>query len=204
MSIKINIPENIVGLTDADVQASRDKFGQNKQTHKQQHKWGIALFDMFKEPISFYQDNRSRIAMESLEKLNEPLSTVLRNGEPTRIPTAEIVIDDLVIAQEGNTINADGEIIHSNDFSVNESLLTGEPYAVFKSEKTELKSVFSGTLVASGLAVYRVTKIGLNTEVGKLGTSLQNIKETPTPLQVQIQKFVKVMAIMGIAVFLLV
>jgi Ca2+-transporting ATPase len=49
--------------------------------------------------------------------------------------TAEIVIDDLVIAQEGNTINADGEIIHSNDFSVNESLLTGEPYAVFKSEK---------------------------------------------------------------------
>tara|TARA_R110002094_G_scaffold528_6_gene2591 strand:- start:1315 stop:3621 length:2307 start_codon:yes stop_codon:yes gene_type:complete len=154
--------------------------------------------------ISFYQDNRSRIAMESLEKLNEPLSTVLRNGEPTRIPTAEIVIDDLVIAQEGNTINADGEIIHSNDFSVNESLLTGEPYAVFKSEKTELKSVFSGTLVASGLAVYRVTKIGLNTEVGKLGTSLQNIKETPTPLQVQIQKFVKVMAIMGIAVFLLV
>jgi Ca2+-transporting ATPase len=67
-------------------------------------------------------------------KLNEPLSTVLRNGEPVRIATAAIVIDDLVIAEEGNTINADGEIVHSNDFSVNESLLTGEPYAVFKSE----------------------------------------------------------------------
>ena len=142
--------------------------------------------------------------MEGLEKLNEPLSTVLRNGEPTTIPTAEIVIDDLVITEEGSTINADGEIVHSNDFSVNESLLTGEPYAIFKSEKTELKSVFSGTLVASGLAVYRVTKIGSDTEVGKLGSSLQNIKDTPTPLQVQIQKFVKVMAIMGIAVFLLV
>jgi Ca2+-transporting ATPase len=59
-------------------------------------------------------------------------------------------------------------------------------------------------LVASGLAVYRVTKIGSNTEVGKLGTSLQNIKETPTPLQVQIQKFRKSDGIMGIAVFLLV
>jgi Ca2+-transporting ATPase len=47
-----------------------------------------------------YQDNRSRIAMESLEKLNEPLSTVLRNGEPVRIATAAIVIDDLVIAEE--------------------------------------------------------------------------------------------------------
>jgi Ca2+-transporting ATPase len=237
MSIKINIPENIIGLTDIEVQVSRGKFGQNEQIHKQKHKWWLALFDLFKEPmlllliavaiiyfilgqnneayfmlaaivavsgISFYQDNRSRIAMEGLEKLNEPLSTVLRNGEPTRIPTAEIVIDDLVIAEEGNTINADGEIVHSNDFSVNESLLTGEPYAVFKSEKTELKSVFSGTLVASGLAVYRVAKIGSDTEVGKISSSLQNIKETPTPLQVQIQKFVNVMAIMGIAVFLLV
>jgi Ca2+-transporting ATPase len=154
--------------------------------------------------ISFYQDNRSRIAMEALEKLNEPLSTVVRNGESTRVPTADIVINDLVVAEEGNTINADGEIVHSNDFSVNESLLTGEPYAVFKSEKTALKSVFSGTLVASGLAVYRVNKIGPNTEIGKLSSSLQNIKETPTQLQVQIRAFVKVMAIMGIAVFLLV
>jgi Ca2+-transporting ATPase len=42
-------------------------------------------------------------------------------------------------------------------------------------------------------AIYRVTTIGPNTEVGKLGSSLQNIKETPTPLQIQIQKFVKVM-----------
>jgi Ca2+-transporting ATPase len=68
--------------------------------------------------------------MEALEKLNEPLSTVLRNGEVELL----LPVIDLVIAEEGNTINADGEV-HSNDFSVNESLLTGEPYAVFKSEK---------------------------------------------------------------------
>jgi hypothetical protein len=54
------------------------------------------------------------------------------------------------------------------------------------------------------LAILPSTTIGPNTEVGKLGSSLQNIKETPTPLQIQIQKFVKVMAIIGIAVFLLV
>jgi Ca2+-transporting ATPase len=64
------------------------------------------------------------------------------------------------------------------------------------SERTEVKSIFSGTLVASGLAIYRVTTIGPNTEVGKLGSSLQNIKETPTPLQIQIQKFVKVIHIL--------
>jgi Ca2+-transporting ATPase len=237
MSKKINIPENIKGLSDAEVKASRENFGDNQQTHKQKYKWWLALFQLLKDPmlllliavaiiyfilgnnheayfmlaaivavsgISFYQDNRSRKAIEALEKLTEPLSTVFRNGLSQSIPTKEIVINDLVIAKEGNTVNADGEIVHSNDFSVNESILTGEAFSIFKSEKTENKTVYSGTLVASGLAVYRVTKIGADTEIGKLSSSLQNIKETPTPLQIQIEKFVKVMAILGIIVFLLV
>jgi len=237
MSEEINIPKNIIGLTDAEVIASRDQFGNNEQIQKQQYKWWLALFDLAKEPmlllliavaiiyfilgknseacfmlaaivavsgISFYQDNRSRKALEALEKLNQPLSTVLRNGVAIKIPTREIVIHDLVIAEEGNTINSDGEVVHSNDFSVNESTLTGEAYTVFKSEKTDKKIVYSGTLVASGLAVYKTTKIGSETEIGKLGNSILNIKEQPTPLQVQIEKFVKGMAIIGIVIFLLV
>ena len=237
MSKEINIPKNITGLTDTEVIASRVQFGNNEQVQKQQYKWWLALFDLFKEPmlllliavaiiyfilgenseaffmlaaivavsgISFYQDNRSRKALQALEKLNEPLSTVLRNGLALQIPTREIVMNDLVIAEEGNTINADGEIVHSNDFSVNESSLTGEAYAVFKSEKTDKKTVYSGTLVASGLAVYKATQIGAETQVGKLGDSILNIKDQPTPLQVQIEKFVKGMAIIGIAIFLLV
>lgn len=154
--------------------------------------------------ISFYQDNRSRKALEALEALNEPLTTVLRNNKISRIPTKEIVRNDLVIAEEGNLINADGEIVHSNDFSVNEASLTGEAYSVFKSEKTDDKKVFSGTLVASGLAVFRVTETGGNTVLGKLGSSLINIKEEATPLQQQIESFVKKMAYAGIMVFLLV
>lgn len=154
--------------------------------------------------ISFYQDNRSRKALEALEKLNEPLSLVYRNGVAVSIPTADIVLHDLVIAAEGNTINADGEIVHSNDFSVNEAALTGEPYAVFKSDKSKNKEVFSGTLVASGLAIYKVTNIGSNTKIGQLGQSLLAIKNEATPLQIQIEKFVKGMAIVGILIFLLV
>lgn len=237
MPKKINIPDHIIGLTDAEVIASRKKSGTNEQVHKQTYKWWMALFDLFKEPmlvlliavaiiyfvlgqneeayfmlaaivavsgISFYQDNRSRKALEALEKLNEPLSTVYRNGLAQSIPTAAIVMNDLVIAKEGNTINADGEILHSNDFSVNESSLTGEAFAVFKSEKTENKTVYSGTLVASGLAIYKVTQIGPNTKIGKLGQSLLDIKNEATPLQVQIEKFVKGMAIIGIIIFLLV
>lgn len=154
--------------------------------------------------ISFYQDNRSRKALEALEALNEPLTTVLRNREIKNIPTTEIVINDLVIVEEGNFINADGEILHSNDFSVNEASLTGEAYSVFKSKKTEDRKIFSGTLVASGLAVFRVTEIGSATVLGKLGASIINIREEATPLQQQIERFVKKMAYIGIAVFVLV
>jgi Ca2+-transporting ATPase len=75
----------------------------------------------------------------NLEKLNEPLSTVLRNGEPIS-STAAIVIDDLVIAEEGNTINADGEIVHSNDFSVNES--TDRRTMLFSSQKKQKSSPY--------------------------------------------------------------
>ncbi len=237
MASKINIPENIIGLNDEEVLASRKKFGNNEQIQKPKYKWWLTLLEILREPmllllitvaiiyfilaqyseayfmvaallvvsgISFFQDNRSRKAMEALEKLNEPLSTVLRNKEVKRIPTKDIVVNDLLIAKEGNTINADGEIIYSNDFSVNEASLTGEAFAVFKSEKTEVKYVFSGTLVTTGLAIYRATAIGLHSKIGKLGSSLLNIRETPTPLQIQIEKFVRAMAMIGVFIFILV
>lgn len=166
--------------------------------------WFMLIAVIAVSGISFYQDNRSRKALEALEALNEPLTTVLRNGEIKQIPTSEIVVNDLVIVEEGNLINADGEIKHSNDFSVNESSLTGEAYSVFKSEKTEDRKIFSGTLVASGLAVFQVTEIGTETVLGKLGASLINIREEATPLQEQIERFVKKMAYIGIVVFILV
>jgi len=108
--------------------------------------------------ISFYQDNRSKTALEALEKLNEPLTYVIRSGKVCQIPTHEIAVGDLCIIEEGKMINADGKIVHSNDFSVNESSLTGESFSVYKSLETEDKNVYSGTLVVSGLAVFEVEK----------------------------------------------
>src|SRR5690606_11979560 len=106
--------------------------------------------------------------------------------------------------EEGKMINADGEIIHSNDFSVNEASLTGESFSVFKNQDTEDKKVYSGTLTVSGLAVFKVEKIGAETKLGKIGTSIHHIKEERSPLQIQIARFVKGMAIIGIIVFLMV
>lgn len=154
--------------------------------------------------ISFYQDNRSKKALEALEKLNEPLSTVIRNSKVLQILTHEITVGDLCIIEEGKMINADGVIVHSNDFSVNEASLTGETFSVFKSQETEDRNVYSGTLVVSGLAVFEVEKIGNTTKLGKIGQSIQSIQEEHSPLQTQITKFVKGMALIGVIVFLMV
>lgn len=154
--------------------------------------------------ISFYQDNRSKKALEELEKLNEPLSVVIRNSQIVEIPTHEIVVGDLCITEEGKNINADGVIVYSNDFSVNESSLTGESFSVFKDSKSEDNFIYSGTATVSGLAVFKVQNIGSETRVGKIGASILNIKEEISPLQIQIRKFVKWMAVIGIVIFLMV
>ena len=232
-----NIPDNLKGLSAAEVNASRAKYGWNQLSDNHKNTWFELLVDILKEPmlilliiismiyvfvgnygeavfmfvaivavtaISFYQDNRSKKALEELEKLNEPLSTVIRDGKVSEIPTHEIVVGDLCITEEGRIINADGRILHSNDFSVNESSLTGESFSVFKDSKTEDNLVYGGTVTVSGLAVFEVTEIGKETRVGKIGESIKNIKEEISPLQVQIQKFVKAMAIVGILIFLIV
>jgi Ca2+-transporting ATPase len=154
--------------------------------------------------ISLYQESRSRNAIEALKKLTQPKSKVIREGKVQEVPSEEIVLGDLIQTEEGKFIPADGFILQSNDFSVNESILTGESLSVFKSEKTENNRVFQGTIVASGLAICKVTAIGKQTELGKIGNSLANIAEEKTPLQIQIGNFVKKMSLIGLSVFFIV
>ncbi|WP_276964073.1 cation-translocating P-type ATPase, partial [Chryseobacterium sp.] len=152
--------------------------------------------------ISFYQDNRSKKALEELEKLNEPLSKVIRDSKIIDIPTFEIAVGDLCITEEGKLINADGRIVHSNDFSVNESSLTGESFSVFKDSKSEDNKVYGGTITVSGLAVFEVENIGKETKVGRIGQSILGIKTEASPLQIQIRNFVQGMAVIGVIIFL--
>ena len=154
--------------------------------------------------ISFYQDNRSKKALQELEKLNEPLSIVIRDGKYLHIPTKELAVGDLCVIDEGKMINADGKIVYSTDFSVNESSLTGESYSVFKNSDSEDPRVYSGTLAVSGLAVFEVEKIGLETQLGKIGQSINTITEEKSPLYVQINQFVRYMAVFGTIIFLMV
>ncbi len=151
--------------------------------------------------ISLYQESKSRNAIEELKKLSQPKSKVIRNGEIIEIPSEEIVLGDLIQTEEGTFIPADGIIIQSNDFSINESILTGESLSVFKNEKSENKQVFQGTIAASGLAICEVTAIGNQTQLGKIGKSIESIAEEKTPLQLQIGNFVKKLSLIGLVIF---
>ena len=106
--------------------------------------------------------------------------------------------------EEGTFIPADAIIIQSNDFSVNESILTGESLSIFKNEASENKTVFQGTTVATGLAICEVIAIGNQTNLGKIGKSIATIPEEKTPLQIQINNFVTKMSIIGLVIFMIV
>jgi len=159
---------------------------------------------IFQSIISLYQVSRSKNALEKLKNFIQPNCKVIRNGEVIEIPSEELVIGDSLMIEEGTLISADGTITYAADFSVNESILTGESLVVYKDQTKEDKIVFQGTTVSSGLAVATITAIGNETRLGKIGKSLEDIEEEKTPLELQIGDFVKKMAIVGVIVFVIV
>jgi len=159
---------------------------------------------IFQASISIFQYSRSKIALEKLKDFSQPNCKVIRNGKIEEIKSEDLVVGDSLMMEEGTSIMADGIIIHSNDFSVNESILTGESLSVYKDKTKEDKFIYSGTTVSSGLAIATITAIGNKTKLGKIGISLESISEEKTPLEIQIANFVKKMAIIGAIVFLIV
>lgn len=154
--------------------------------------------------ISLMQDSRSRNALQKLKDFTQANCKVIRNGKTEEIKSEDLVVSDCLIVEEGTLITADGIIIHSNDFSVNESIITGESLAVFKDKNQEDNLIFKGTTVSSGLAIAQITSIGNETKLGKIGKSLESIKEEKTPLELQISDFVKKLVIAGAVVFVIV
>ncbi len=169
---------------------------------------GDALFMasaiIFVAAISLFQDRRSRGALRQLKDLTAPECKVIRSGKTNSLKIRELVVGDYIIVEEGGSVPADGIIIHSNDFSVNESMLTGESLPIFKSETQKDNLVFMGTIVTGGLAIVTVNAVGNATRLGKIGKSLEDIDEERSPLEVQINDFVKKMVIAGALVFIMV
>ena len=151
--------------------------------------------------ISLYQGYKSENAINTLKKLSAPKSHIIRNGIRIQIPTEEIVVEDILLPEEGEIIAADGLVLSANDLSINESILTGESLAVNKSTGD---TVYQGTLVTSGSAVTKVTSVGKNTMFGKIGLSLKEINVVKTPLQNQIRSLVTIMVWIGAIAFVII
>jgi Ca2+-transporting ATPase len=229
-----NFSKIITGLSEDEAISSRKQHGSNSIKQKRENPFFNALKSIAKEPmvvlllvaatiyfivgkiddgiflavaiilvaaISLYQDKRSRNALEALKSYTQPTCKVYRDSNLISINSEDIVINDCLLVEEGDYIAADGTIIEAHDFSVNESALTGESFAVFKYEKN---SVLQGSNVVSGSAILQVTAIGSQTQMGKIGISLSLIEEEKTPLEIQINNFVKKMVIIGLIVFLIV
>ena len=102
------------------------------------------------------------------------------------IKSQELVVGDILIVQDGTSITANEVIVNSNDFSANESILTGESFSVYKDATKKDNFIYCGTTDASGLVVASITANGIDTRLGKIGKSLESLKEEKTPLELQI------------------
>jgi len=153
--------------------------------------------------ISFYQDYRSRNAISALKKFSAPRANVLRDGKKIQVNTEELVVNDILLLEEGELVGADGTILEANDLSINESMLTGESLPVNKIT-ADHGNVYKGSLVLSGSASIQVTAVGNKTMFGKIGLSLKEITIIKTPLQLQVASFVRYMLWFGAGAFLLV
>jgi Ca2+-transporting ATPase len=153
--------------------------------------------------ISLFQEYRSKNAVLALKKLSASSASVIRDGITVQIPAGDIVNGDLLLLEEGEIIAADGLLVAANDFSVNESVLTGESFQVIK-VADNTSCVYRGTLVTSGSAAVKVSAVGLETKFGKIGLSLKEITIVKTPLQMQVRSFVRNMVWIGAAAFLIV
>ncbi len=159
--------------------------------------------------IEFYQEKKTERALDALKDLASPRALVIREGIEKRIAGREVVTDDLVILQEGDRVPADATVLYSVNLMADESLLTGESVPVSKSEWNgtdesiqpggdELPFVYSGSMIVQGNGVVKVTAIGSNTEIGKIGKALDSVVEEPTKLKTEMGILVKRLAIIGI------
>jgi Ca2+-transporting ATPase len=165
--------------------------------------------------ISLYQNHKTERALEALKDLASPRALVIRDGSQRRIPGREVVREDVVILAEGDRVPADALLLTGTSLQVDESLLTGESVPVRKAPAAgpvaraqpggdDQPRLYASTMVVRGEAVARVTAIGAETEVGRIGQTLQSIGRDATRLQQETRRAVRILATVGLVICVLV
>ncbi len=161
----------------------------------------LALMIVFIIGTTSYQEGKAEKALQALKTLSSPTAMVMRDGEWSKIPAADLVVGDLIRITEGDRVPADARIVEANNLGIDESALTGESLSVPKAVG-DLAS--AGTSVVSGRADAVVEATGGNTTLGQIGLSLKNIESERTAVQRQIDRAVRIIAIIAITASLFV
>ena len=164
----------------------------------------IALIVVLNSVLGFVQEARSQNAVAALAQMTAVSSAVMRDGQLQRVPSAELVLGDLLVLGEGDAVGADARLVEAAALRVQEASLTGESAAVNKDATTLDQSValadrtnmvFKGTSVAQGTGQAVVTATAMATEMGAIARMLQATEEKPTPLELEIGRLGRMLGI---------
>lgn len=161
--------------------------------------------------IETIQEWKTDKTLKALKDLSAPQIKVLRDGIEKIINSCDLVPGDIMFISEGVKVPADGVVLRASTLSIDESSLTGEAEAVWKTSKDNCEGndsdywrkdyCYAGTLVTHGTGTILVDKIGPATEYGKIGQNVLSAPDNPTPLQLQTGKLVKLCAIIAAVLF---
>ena len=167
---------------------------------------GTSLINCF---MGYLQESKAEDAVEKLKSYQSNKTTVKRDGKLEEIASENIVDGDYIILEAGDKVPADARIIESYFAKCDEAILTGESMSVDKTENTISKTaliserynmVYSGTVVVAGKIEAIVVETGMDTEIGKIASTIDTKEEPITPLQVKVKKISTFIS--GIAAFL--
>ena len=164
--------------------------------------------------IGTVQEIKAQTSLEALKQLSSPESTVIRDGKRFKVKSSELVVGDIVVLEEGDTIGADLRLVEAINLKCDESSLTGESVPVEKdssvtfSERVAIgdrvNMAYMSTPVSYGRGKGVVSGTGMNTEIGKIAQALDTEEEEETPLQKVLDKLSKFLGILTLAIVVLV
>ncbi|BAP85402.1 cation-transporting ATPase [Paucilactobacillus hokkaidonensis JCM 18461] len=158
----------------------------------------IALVIIANAIIGYVQERQADDALAKISELLISKNFVIRGDEKLELDSRELVVGDLVNLEAGDAIPADLRLISADNFSVQESSLTGESVSVEKTDEpltngdlaitSQTNMAFASTLVTTGSALGIVTATAIDTEIGHIQQSVSEVKEQPTPLMRNLNK----------------
>ncbi|HEY0828246.1 MAG TPA: HAD-IC family P-type ATPase, partial [Bacilli bacterium] len=164
--------------------------------------------------LGFIQEFRAERSLRALKELSAPTAKVMRDGSFHQLPANRIVPGDLIILESGDRIPADIRFIETNSLYVEESTLTGESVPVNKHAQRisavevplgDLRNLgFMGTMVTRGNAKGVVIRTGMNTEMGKIASLIENTEAMKTPLQNRLEQLGKILIALSIGLTVMV